>query len=261
MFRPSWKYSVVAAALLGMLAMGASQAEACWWWGCYRPVCGCCTYYTPCYTVSCDPCCTGGWYLGCRPGPVRRLLFGPYRWYYTCWDVACCDIQPAAEPTTAPTEAPPRTPTVAPPQVPTEVRPEVSLEPDVDMPIQTGPAGTRPEAPVPTLPEQPPVPKATLPGPNALDASAGSGLISISVPAEARVTINGLLTSSTGARRQYVSYGLKPGFTYKYEIHAQMVRDGRLIEDQRTVYLTAGARQSVAFGFEPKPDEAVATLW
>jgi uncharacterized protein (TIGR03000 family) len=83
-----------------------------------------------------------------------------------------------------------------------------------------------------------------------------SGLLTIWVPAEAKVTINGLATRSTGSKRQYVSFGLKPGFSYKYEVRAQIVRDGQLVEEARTVSLTAGQRSAVAFGFN-KPAESV----
>ena len=38
-----------------------------------------------------------------------------------------------------------------------------------------------------------------------------SALLTISVPYEAKMTINGLPTRSTGSRRQYVSFGLQPG--------------------------------------------------
>jgi hypothetical protein len=54
-----------------------------------------------------------------------------------------------------------------------------------------------------------------------------------------------------------VSFGLKPGFSYKYEVRAQIVRDGQLVEEARTVSLTAGQRFAVAFGFN-KPAESVA---
>ena len=77
---------------------------------------------------------------------------------------------------------------------------------------------------------------------------------------KAEVVINGLETRSTGAHRQYVSYGLKPGRTYKYEIRARIVRGGRRIEDTRTVYLQAGARRDIAFRFAPEPDQAIAAL-
>lgn len=86
-----------------------------------------------------------------------------------------------------------------------------------------------------------------------------SGVVTVWVPYDAKVTINGLATRSVGSRRQFVSYGLKPGFSYKYEIHAEVVKDGKTMEDTRTVTLTAGQNTAVAFGFTTNPTEAVAS--
>jgi uncharacterized protein (TIGR03000 family) len=253
MFRPSWKYLILGAVLLGTVAIGASQAEACWWcgWrGCYS------TCYAPCYTVSYDPCCyAGGCYLGWRPGPVRRLLFGPYRWYCgswgwwggSGWQVACYDTVEVCEPEAEAPTLPPKVPTLAAPEQP--------------------PAPEAQETPKPpAAPETPSEP--ALPGPGADDSTTGfvpargdSGLLTIRVPADAQVVINGLETKSTGSRREYVSYGLKPGLVYRYEIRARIVRNGRLLEDARTVYLTAGARKAVALYSAAKPEESIATLW
>ncbi len=136
--------------------------------------------------------------------------------------------------------------------------PVPSLLPDEPaMPSQPeepgGPAGA-PPAPAPPAPVEP--------GPSARLKSEGTqGLIAVRVPEEARVFINGLETKSRGRYREYVSYGLKPGFTYKYEIRAEITRRGRLVENTRTVYLTAGARKQVAFRLEAEPEEAIAALW
>ncbi len=54
--------------------------------------------------------------------------------------------------------------------------------------------------------------------------------------------------------------GLEPGYSYEYEVHAEIVRDGEIIEDVRTVHLTAGAREAVAFGFNPEFTESLAAL-
>ena len=62
-----------------------------------------------------------------------------------------------------------------------------------------------------------------------------SGVLTVWVPYDAKVTVNGLETRSTGSRRQFVSYGLKPGFSYKYEVQAEVVRNGQVQEDTRTV--------------------------
>jgi uncharacterized protein (TIGR03000 family) len=66
------------------------------------------------------------------------------------------------------------------------------------------------------------------------------------------------VTKSTGSRRQFVSYGLKAGLSYKYVVKAEVVRDGQTVEDTRTVTLTAGQISSVAFGFNVTPAEQVA---
>ena len=86
-----------------------------------------------------------------------------------------------------------------------------------------------------------------------------SGLLTVWVPYEAKVTINGLMTESKGSQRRYVSYGLKPGYDYKYEVRAEVVRDGKRIESVREVILTAGGRESVAFGFNPDMAEELVT--
>lgn len=234
MFRPNWKYLVFAGVLVGTLTMGVSQADAQWGW--YHTAYWSCS---PCgYASWCAPSC-GGWYLGWRPGPVRRLLFGRYRWYYDgwggcwdpcCWDVCCSNAVPVCAPVT-PAPGAGQTPTPAP------------SKPAPELP---------PEEPKPTLP-QTPAPQTLLP------TQSNSGLLTILVPAEAKVLINGLETRSTGSRRQYVSYGLKPGYTYKYEIRAQTARDGKLVEDTRTVFLTAGARQNVVFNFGSTRAEQLAT--
>jgi uncharacterized protein (TIGR03000 family) len=127
------------------------------------------------------------------------------------------------------------------------------MPPEPEAPV--APAGTSPAPAAPVPPERSPT-AGIIP-----DSEGTRGLIGVSVPAEARVFINGLETKSRGSYREYVSYGLKSGFTYKYEIRAEIARQGRLVEDTRTVYLTAGARKQVAFHLEAEPEEAIAALW
>ena len=86
-----------------------------------------------------------------------------------------------------------------------------------------------------------------------------SGLLVVYVPYEAKVFINGMATKSEGSRRQFVSYGLKPGYTYKYEVKAQIVRDGKIVTDVKTIALVAGDRGGVAFGFNATNEEIAGT--
>lgn len=305
MFRPNWKTLLIGAVLMTMLVVGSSTANA--WWGYHHQASWACSpCYAPC-TVAyrCDPCgnACGEWYLGYRPGPIRRALFGSCRWYYsgcgtrcgwgctTCGTAnTCCDE--AATDTRLHFELAPETPTLATPEEtpdaaePDAAEPDVT-EPDVTVPelpplsVPTTPSPLDPPAvdplpPVPTTPMAPltpfnsptetpdesPMGGAITPLPEArnVPTPANSGLLTIWVPYDAKVTINGLATKSIGSRRQYVSYDLKPGFNYRYEVRAELVRDGRVYEDVRVVTMTAGARSAVAFGFNINPHENLASV-
>jgi uncharacterized protein (TIGR03000 family) len=99
-------------------------------------------------------------------------------------------------------------------------------------------------------------PDPLLPGETRTDTPSvrpDAGLLNIRVPTEAKVYINGLETKSTGAERQYVSYGLKSGLTYKYEVRAVVTRGGKQFEDLKVVYLTAGATEGLAFDLRSVP--------
>jgi len=279
MFGISWKPLVVGAVVAATLALGASQADACWRCGAYYPVSwGYTAYYTPCYTscctVSCDPCWSGGgWYVGYRPGPIRRLLFGPYRWYdggwgysyswsSSSWDTCCGEggtVAPSVAPRPTPTEA--QKPAL--PEGPSGV-----LIPPPTAPGETAPGGKEPAVEPPGKAPEPPAGSA----PSTSNTRENSGLLTIYVPYDATIEVNGLPTRSQGSRRQYVSYGLKPGFTYKYVIRAEAtvrVQENpadpgsplvdRLVRDEREVVLTAGDRKMVTFGFNPSPAQAVAS--
>jgi uncharacterized protein (TIGR03000 family) len=79
--------------------------------------------------------------------------------------------------------------------------------------------------------------------------AADTGILTVWVPYEAKVTINGMLTKSTGSRRRFVSYGLQSGYTYKYVVKAEIVREGKVVKEEQTLSLSAGERGGVAFGF------------
>jgi uncharacterized protein (TIGR03000 family) len=242
--KPNWKCLLLVAVVALALSSTASQASACWacnrpvgyWGGCYNCATPAYTAYTPVYrTVSyAAPCCDSGWYLGVRPGPVRRFFFGPYRWYWGggyfagCYTGNCaswsCDS--CGDGTAAPAQSP---------------TPAKKLEPTPAAP-----------APAPGIPAPAAAPKTS-------GMSAGeSGILTVWVPYDAKVTINGRETSSKGSRRQFVSYGLQTGLSYKYEIKAQIVRDGQTMEDTRTVVLKAGDVSAVAFGFNVSAEQQLA---
>jgi uncharacterized protein (TIGR03000 family) len=80
-----------------------------------------------------------------------------------------------------------------------------------------------------------------------------SVILTVSVPADAKVTINDRSTKSTGELRRYRYTGLQPAAVYAYRVRAEFVRDGKPIVDEKTVQLTAGQAGSLAFSAEPNP--------
>jgi uncharacterized protein (TIGR03000 family) len=242
--------------ILGLVALAAlltvgSQADA-WWggggWGCGSSCysgCGSSCYsscYSPCYSScysSCNSCYSGcgQWTVGPRRGPARRCLFGPYRSYYTpsyscctsscgwcgtCCDTGCCD----------------------------------SCDTDCCTGCDSGCTDANGSAcqPSDTPTEAAPKPDKQ----SAFPTPENSGQLTIWVPAKTKVIVNGHVTKTDGTRRRYVSYNLKPGMTYKYEIRAEFPKDGKLLVEKKTVYLTAGANDGVAFGFNVDPYSSVA---
>ncbi len=84
-------------------------------------------------------------------------------------------------------------------------------------------------------------------------------ILTVSVPEDAKVTINGALTKSTGGQRRFVSYNLRPGLTYSYTVKAEIVRDGKIVPEEQTVVLTGGTQRSMAFEFNAPSDERLAS--
>jgi uncharacterized protein (TIGR03000 family) len=122
----------------------------------------------------------------------------------------------------------------------------------------TAPPAPTAEPPVATPPVPAPPANPTLPTTSSLPTRENSGLLIVWVPAGAKVFINGKETATQGTRRRYVSFGLQSGLNYKYEVRAELARNGMLAEESKTVMLTAGAIEGVAFGFNREPINQVA---
>jgi uncharacterized protein (TIGR03000 family) len=98
----------------------------------------------------------------------------------------------------------------------------------------------------PMTPSNPP----PVPGtPQETSYRRADGLLAVNVPQDAKVYVNGLPTNSTGAERQYVSRDLQSGYNYTYEVKAEIVRDGKTIEEVKKVNLRAGQTAELAFNF------------
>ncbi|MGA2797896.1 MAG: TIGR03000 domain-containing protein [Thermoguttaceae bacterium] len=244
MIRQSWK-KVLFGTVVAMMLLTAVESANAWWWGCGRGGCwgcgscygGCggCGWYGGCGRWGCGYGCGYGCYGGCYSSCYSGCYSGCYGTYGCCGGVAatCCGS----------------TITTAAPAMPTPAKKPLMEGPTPAAPSMPPEPGAQPTTtePAPPMPGTNPAP-ATEPATMSSPTPETSGVVTVWVPYDAKVTINGLATRSVGSRRQFVSYGLKPGFSYKYEIHAEAVSNGKLVEDNRTVTLTAGETVSVAFG-------------
>jgi uncharacterized protein (TIGR03000 family) len=76
-------------------------------------------------------------------------------------------------------------------------------------------------------------------------------LVTVKVPADARLWFDGHPTTSTGAVRQFSSPALTPGRRYAYEVRARWKEHGREVTQTRQVVVTAGADVRVDFPLPP----------
>lgn len=218
----------------------------------YDPCCApivepCCAPAAPVAAAcaTCEPVCDTcgpavGYYgyatnyvLGWRPGPIRRLLFGRYRWYATgyyggyYYTPDCCepsyDVQGApVKDVPAPTPAP----APAEPAAPSVVNPDANSASVLTTSPFHQTSFTQKEA----VPEN-------------------SGIVTIYVPQDAVVYVNDALTSTTGSSRSFVSFGLTSGNEYDYVIRAEVTREGQKYVETKVVTLKAGDQSAVSFSF------------
>lgn len=72
-----------------------------------------------------------------------------------------------------------------------------------------------------------------------------SAILTVAVPENAVVTVNGLPTKSSGPIRQFMSTGLEAGFVYKYVVEVRYADSDEI--ETRTVRLRAGAAERLVF--------------
>jgi len=213
----------------------------------------------------CGSPCDGGWYVGLRPGPVRRFLFGPYRYYPSygasgyCTPTVFCDIC-SCDPCCCTSIASTTTTTTAPETKPATVietnRPTLAPK-DAD----SAPATTTPVAPDPVIEGSDFAPSMTNPyGDSNASPLNQSGTITLNVPTDAKVYVNDYLTQSTGSVRQFVSHNLMAGYDYEYKIRVEIVRGGQVLEANREVVLRSGQTFNVALRHNDLPVSGLAQV-
>ncbi len=79
--------------------------------------------------------------------------------------------------------------------------------------------------------------------------SVGEATLTVLVPSDAAVFINGRPTTSKGDRRVYVSKGLMYGYCYGYVVRAQVTRNGKIVEDAQNIVLRPGESKEIVLDF------------
>jgi uncharacterized protein (TIGR03000 family) len=69
--------------------------------------------------------------------------------------------------------------------------------------------------------------------------------LTVTLPADAQLRVDGQRTSSTSSRRVFVSPPLQPGRSYSYTLEAQVVRNGQTLSVSREVPVRAGQQTAV----------------
>jgi uncharacterized protein (TIGR03000 family) len=118
-------------------------------------------------------------------------------------------------------------------------------------------------APVePSMPAEPTPAESSIPVEpiDPTSASTGDGTLHVSLPADAKLFVNGSPTSSTGTSRQFISKGLKAGLKYPYEVKAVVDINGQEVVKTKQVSLQAGSSARLAFDFTPVATELTIRL-
>lgn len=72
-------------------------------------------------------------------------------------------------------------------------------------------------------------------------SAAAPARLFVNLPADAKLTIDGEVTTSTSEERIFVSPELAPGKSYSYNLKAEFVRDGKAVVVSKDVKVAAGA--------------------
>lgn len=94
------------------------------------------------------------------------------------------------------------------------------------------------------------------PAPPAARKGESPATIVVTLPADARLTVDGRATKSTSGLRQFVTPPLRPGKKYSYTFKAEFVRQGHTITVARKVPVRAGRQTAVSLDV---PGTAVAS--
>jgi uncharacterized protein (TIGR03000 family) len=79
--------------------------------------------------------------------------------------------------------------------------------------------------------------------------NAAPATIVVTLPAEAKLLVDGNATTSTSGRRVFISPALERGMEYSYTLTAEVVRDGKTETRTEKVAVRAGEETNVNINF------------
>jgi len=88
-----------------------------------------------------------------------------------------------------------------------------------------------------------------VPTPPAKTETSAPATIVVTLPADARLTVDGNATRATSERRTFTTPVLEFGSDYVYTIRAEVVRDGRSVVETQQVTVRGGETTNVPFSF------------
>ncbi len=77
--------------------------------------------------------------------------------------------------------------------------------------------------------------------------STSQATVVVQVPADAQLYVDGYRVKQTSSTRTFITPDLEPGTRYYYTVKAQVMRDGKSVEDTKRVYVRAGQTSQVSF--------------
>ena len=93
-----------------------------------------------------------------------------------------------------------------------------------------------------------PKPGEPVPAPKKASLSAPATIV-VSLPADARLIVDGVATTSTAERRTLITPELEVGATYVYSMQVEVVREGRTVAQTQDVTVRGGETSNVLFQF------------
>jgi uncharacterized protein (TIGR03000 family) len=87
------------------------------------------------------------------------------------------------------------------------------------------------------------------PKPEKSSAATAPATVIVSLPSEAKLSIDGAPTASASERRVFTSPSLEPGKTYHYSLTGELVRDGKTITATKLIEVRAGEETKVSLDF------------